>query len=230
LILSSSAVALAYAASISVDIDGVSHEINYDATGVTIQTVEANLDEIGLIFGIEVTESLGTLEITFQRDFFDSKLDGEDIAFLVLLDGEDIEPSEISSTDTSRTISFQLPSGTEEVEIFGTNIGGKILGESIGIPEPVAEPAEPEPEPVAEPEPEPVAEPEPEPVAEPEPEPVAEPEPEVVQEVEPEAAAPVSRNIATEMMAAVVLVGGLGIIIAIVLWLVARGRPKKQST
>ncbi len=209
MILSSSAVALAYAASISVDIDGVSHEINYDATGVTIQTVEANLDEIGLIFGIEVTESPGTLEITFQRDFFDSKLDGEDIAFFVLLDGEDIEPSEISSTDTSRTISFQLPSGTEEVEIFGTNIGGKILGE-----------------PVAEPEPEPVAEPEPEP----EPEPEAEPEPEVVQEVEPEAAAPVSRNIATEMMASVVLVGGLGIIIAIVLWLVARGRPKKQST
>ncbi len=205
LILSSSAVALAYAASISVDIDGVSHEINYDATGVTIQTVEANLDEIGLIFGIEVTESPGTLEITFQRDFFDSKLDGEDIAFFVLLDGEDIEPSETPSTDTSRTISFQLPSGTEEVEIFGTNIGGTILGE-------------------------PVAEPEPEPVAEPEPEPVAEPEPEVVQEVEPEAAAPVSRNIATEMMASVVLVGGLGIIIAIVLWLVARGRPKKQST
>ncbi len=203
MILSSSAVALAYAASISVDIDGVSHEINYDATGVTIQTVEANLDEIGLIFGIEVTESLGTLEITFQRDFFDSKLDGEDIAFLVLLDGEDIEPSEISSTDTSRTISFQVPSGTEEVEIFGTNIGGKILGEPMAEPEPVAEP---------------------------EPEPVAEPEPEVVQEVEPEAAAPVSRNIATEMMASVVLVGGLGIIIAIVLWLVARGRPKKQST
>ena len=52
----------------------------------------------------------------------------------------------------------------------------------------------------------------------------------MVQEVEPEAAAPVSRNIATEMMASVVLVGGLGIIIAIVLWLVARGRPKKQST
>ncbi len=195
LILSSSAVALAYAASISVDIDGVSHEINYDATGVTIQTVEANLDEIGLIFGIEVTESPGTLEITFQRDFFDSKLDGEDIAFFVLLDGEDIEPSETPSTDTSRTISFQLPSGTEEVEIFGTNIGGKILGEPMAEPEPVAEP-----------------------------------EPEVVQEVEPEAAAPVSRNIATEMMASVVLVGGLGIIIAIVLWLVARGRPKKQST
>ncbi|KAG2475556.1 MAG: exported protein of unknown function [Nitrosopumilales archaeon] len=208
LILSSSAVALAYAASISVDIDGVSHEINYDATGVTIQTVEANLDEIGLIFRIEVTESPGTLEITFQRDFFDSKLDGEDIAFFVLLDGEDIEPSEISSTDTSRTISFQLPSGTEEVEIFGTNVGGKILG-------------------APEAEPEQVAEPEPEQVAEPEPEQVAEPEPEMVQEVEPEAAAPVSINIATEMMASIVLVGGLGIVIAIVLWLVARGRPKK---
>ncbi len=155
--------AYAVAGTISVDIEGTSYDIDYDADGVNIISIEPNLDEIELILLVEVSGSSGALEITFDREFFDATFEGEDDEFFIIADGDFIDIDEIGSTSTSRTLSFELPGGTEEVEIFGTELVGLVFGG-----EPVAEQEpEPEAEPEAEPEPEAKPEPAPEPKTQP---------------------------------------------------------------
>ena len=180
LVISSST--LAYAETIAIDIDGSSFDVEYSATGMTISTVEADLDFISLVLDVNVTGSTGTLEIIFDRTFFDSKFEGVDDAFIVLADGDEPNFTETETTSQIRTLSIEVPSGTEEIEIIGS-----IFGDASSIVAETPEPVEEAPEPVAE-TPEPVEE-APEPVAE-TPEPVEEaPEP-VAETPEPVEEAP----------------------------------------
>jgi hypothetical protein len=87
---------------------------------------------------VNVSGSPGTLEITFERSFFDSIFQGGDDDFIVLADGDEPKFSEIETTTQSRTLSIELPAGTEQVEIIGSKL-------SSSIPEPIEEPAVEEP-------------------------------------------------------------------------------------
>ena len=145
--------ALVYAESLSVDIDGTTYDVDYTATGMTVSGIDADLDFISLIFTVDVT-SAGTLEVTLDREFFDSTYNGADEDFIILADGDEPSFTETQTNSQSRTLSIELPVGTEEVEIIGSSFDNLIS-------EPVEEPT---PEPVEEPTPEPVEEPTPEPV------------------------------------------------------------------
>ena len=123
---------------ISVDIEGTSVDISYDAEGVDILGIEADLNEIELILDVQVTESPATLSITFDREFFDATLGNEDDIFIVLADGDWIDPQETETTSDSRTILFEIPLGTDEIEIIGT----ELQGTSLGQPEVIEEPPE----------------------------------------------------------------------------------------
>ena len=109
----------AFADSIPVEIDGTAYEIAYTSNNVIIKSVTADLDFISLIFETEVSDSSNDVSITFQRDFFDAKIGYSDDDFFILSDGDEIEFEE-TKTDESRTISFSLLQGTEEIEIIGT--------------------------------------------------------------------------------------------------------------
>ena len=109
----------AFADSIPVEIDGTAYEIAYTSNNVIIKSVTADLDFISLIFETEVSDSSNDVSITFQRDFFDAKIGYSDDDFFILSDGDEIEFEE-TKDDTSRTLSFSLSSGTEEIEIIGT--------------------------------------------------------------------------------------------------------------
>ena len=162
-ILSSS---LVYAETTSVNVEGNTFDIEYTADGVTVSGVEPDLDFISLIFTVDVTSSPGTLEVTFERSFFDSVYQGSDDSFIVLADGDEPSYSEIQTNAETRTLSISLPSGTDEVEIIGS-----VFGKPTAEPEPPVE----EP-PVEEP---PVEEP---PVEEPTPTPTPTPKEDVVEE------------------------------------------------
>jgi hypothetical protein len=149
-----------YAESTTVNVEGDNYDIEYTGNGVSVTGVEADLDFISLIFSVDVTNSPGTLEVTFERAFFDSVYQGSDDSFIILADGDEPSYSEIETSATSRTLSMTLPSGTDEVEIIGSVFGS-------GPQEPAEEPVKEEPaeEPVKEePAEEPVKE---EPVEEP---------------------------------------------------------------
>lgn len=109
----------AFADTVSTDIDSVSYDIEYTGNNVVLKSVTADLDFISLIFEAEVTGSEGDVSITFQRDFFDAKIGYTDDDFFILSDGDEIKFEE-AKDDASRTLSFSLSAGTEEIEIIGT--------------------------------------------------------------------------------------------------------------
>ena len=109
----------AFADTVSTEIDSTNYDIVYTGNNVVLKSATADLDFISLIFDTEVSGSDGDVSITFQRDFFDAKLGYSDDDFFILSDGDEIEFTEVK-TDESRTLSFSLSAGTEEIEIIGT--------------------------------------------------------------------------------------------------------------
>ena len=132
--------AFVYAETASVDVGGTSYDVEYTGNGVTVSGIDADTDFVSLIINVDVSGSPGTLEITFERIFFDSMYQGDDDNFIVLADGDEPTYSEIETTPQSRTLSIELPTGTEEVEIIGSVFGSSVT-------EPVEEPAVEEPVP-----------------------------------------------------------------------------------
>ena len=115
--------ALVYAETMSVDVDGTPFDLEYDATGMTVSGIEADTDFISLILTVDVTETSGTLDITLDRSFFDSTFEGLDDDFIILADGDEPNFSETATSPQSRTLSLELPAGTEEIEIIGSSFG-----------------------------------------------------------------------------------------------------------
>ena len=109
----------AFADSVTTEINSTSYDIEYTGNNVILKSATADLDFISLIFETEVTGTDGDVTITFQRDFFDAKIGYSDDDFFILSDGDEIEFEEIKD-DTSRTLTFSLSAGTEEIEIIGT--------------------------------------------------------------------------------------------------------------
>ena len=110
----------AFADTVTTEIDSVIYEIEYSGNNVSLKSAIADLDFISLIFETEVTDSEANISITFLRDFFDAKIGIEiDDNFFILADGDEIQFEEIKDDD-SRTLSFSLSPGTEEIEIIGT--------------------------------------------------------------------------------------------------------------
>lgn len=221
-------VAFAEMGSISIEVEGISYEINFNAEGVTVLNVEPDLEGFELIFQVEVTDLSGTLEVTLQRDLLDSKFEGEDDEFFVIADGDLVEFSEISSTDTTRTLLIELPIGTEEVEVIGTSIGSMVLGgETV---EEVEEITGQVPHEITLEETVEITE-----------QPIAEEEIAKVSEIEePEAQAPTATTQVSlgvglggqqmmELLTSTAMVMGIAIGIAMVLWAVFRKRTKKST-
>jgi hypothetical protein len=114
--------ALVYAETMSVDVEGTSYDVEYDVTGMTVSGIDADTDFISLILTVDVPSS-GNLDITLERSFFDSTFEGLDDDFIILADGDEPNFSEIETSSQSRTLSIELPAGTEEVEIIGSVFG-----------------------------------------------------------------------------------------------------------
>lgn len=146
--------AFVYAETSTVDVNGVSYDVDYSGTGVTVSSITADADFVSLIIEVDVTDSPGTLEITLDRNFFDSVYQGEDDDFIVLVDGDEPEYSETDTNDQSRTLSITLPFGTEEIEIIGSQFGSSedITEEPEITPEEEEEVTPPEEEPEVTPE------------------------------------------------------------------------------
>ena len=115
--------ALVYAETISVDVEGNSFDVEYTATGMTVSAIESDAESFSLFLTVDVTESTGTLYITFDRSFFDSIFEGLDDEFFILVDGDFANFDETETTSQSRTLNIEVPSGTDEVEIIDTFFG-----------------------------------------------------------------------------------------------------------
>ena len=114
---------------IPVDVSGTSYNIDFEADGVTINAILADLDFKSLLLEVEVTGNPGVLEITFDREYFDSTFEGSDESFIILSDSDEPTSEETETTTESRTLRIELPAGTEDLEIIGSQLLDGTFGE-----------------------------------------------------------------------------------------------------
>ena len=124
---------------LSVTVDGMPFDVNYSTTGLTVYEIESDTDSMSLIFYVDVFELTGKLDVTFDRVFFDSMYDGVDDSFFILSDGDETIFKETQTTSESRTLTIDVPSGTEELEIIGSVFNSFNVIETPVVETPVVE-------------------------------------------------------------------------------------------
>ena len=55
---------------LSVTVDGMPFDVSYTATGLSVYEIESDTDSMSLIFYVDVNDSNGKLNVTFERDVF----------------------------------------------------------------------------------------------------------------------------------------------------------------
>lgn len=134
-----------------VEVNGNTYEVRYDTTGLDVLLVDVDDAPPTLVVFVSTTGVTGTLTVTLEREFMDSKApDGSDEEFLVLLDGGVETAYTESASSLARILTISVPSGTLSVDIIGTHFGlAPVVSEPETPQEPPASelPVEPEPEP-----------------------------------------------------------------------------------
>jgi len=102
----------------------ISTPFDYNTTGVEILDFNLDFKDIEVILDTQVTELPATIEISFEREFFDSVNFDKNNEFTIIADGDFVYYEEIFSNSEIRTLKFNLSSDTELVEIFGTHLKG----------------------------------------------------------------------------------------------------------
>ncbi len=115
---------------------------DYSTTGVEIIDFNLDFKDIEVILDVQVEELPATIEISFDREFFDSVNNGKNTEFTIIADGDILYYEEIFSNSEIRTLKFNLSSDTELIEIFGTHLKGisaqtqtKIIPEKVSTVE-----------------------------------------------------------------------------------------------
>ncbi len=103
----------------TVSVSGSSDLIGYEITGGKLLGIITDFDANSLIISIQADED-GVLTLTIPRSVLDALFEnGEDDDFFVLIDGEEVDFDE-TTTSTDRTLTIEFPAGSEEIEIIGT--------------------------------------------------------------------------------------------------------------
>ena len=92
--------------------------ISYEITNAKLLNVIPDLDAVSLLIYIETTDE-GSITLTIPRSVLDASINGGDDEFFVLVDGEEVDFEEIT-TSTDRTLTIDFLAGTEQIEIIGT--------------------------------------------------------------------------------------------------------------
>jgi predicted secreted protein with PEFG-CTERM motif len=92
--------------------------ISYEITNGKLLNVIPDLDAVSLLIYIETTDA-GSVTLTIPRSILDASINDGDDEFFVLVDGEEVDFEEIT-TSVDRTLTIEFLAGTEQIEIIGT--------------------------------------------------------------------------------------------------------------
>jgi predicted secreted protein with PEFG-CTERM motif len=92
--------------------------ISYEITNAKLLNIIPDLDAVSLLIFIETTDE-GSITLTIPRSVLDASINGGDDEFFVLVDGEEVDFEEIT-TSVDRTLTIDFLAGTEQIEIIGT--------------------------------------------------------------------------------------------------------------
>ena len=102
----------------TVAVQGSSDLVGYEITGGKLLGISPDVEANSLIISIDATNS-GSLTLTIPRSVLDATINGGDDDFFVLIDVEEVDFDEITSS-TDRTLTIAFPAGAEKIEIIGT--------------------------------------------------------------------------------------------------------------
>ena len=107
----------------TIKVDGTDLSVKYSITNGKVLGIKADIQSKSLIVSIQTTGD-GVLTITLPRALINATLPstGQDDKYYVLVDGQEADFQETSTTTTDRTLSIPFTDGTEEIEIIGTQI------------------------------------------------------------------------------------------------------------
>ena len=104
----------------TVTIEGIDDVIGYEIIGGKLLGITPDVDAKSLVIAIDATDD-GQITLVIPRSILDSKMNGEDDSFFVLVDGEEVDFEE-KSTSSDRTVIVKFRAGAEEIEIIGTYV------------------------------------------------------------------------------------------------------------
>ena len=102
---------------------------SFEGTGASIRSYQLDSEVNSVILVVDVSDSKGTLAMTFDREFFDAIYQDQDDEFLVLIDGDQSPYEETKTTSDYRSIEITVFPDIDEVEIFGSHLMGKTIDE-----------------------------------------------------------------------------------------------------
>ncbi len=102
----------------TVSVQGSVDLIGYEITGGKLLSIMPDVDANSLLISIDATDD-GSLTLTIPRSVLDATFNGEDDDFFVLVDDEEVDFDEITSS-TDRTLTIPFSAGSELIEIIGT--------------------------------------------------------------------------------------------------------------
>ena len=106
----------------SIKVQNTDLTINYNISGNN-KLVDANADvnSKSLTLSLKTTNN-GTLTVSIPRTLVDARIgQQQDDKFYVLMDGQEVNYTEINTTNTTRTLSIPFTNSIEKIEIIGTN-------------------------------------------------------------------------------------------------------------
>ena len=112
-------------------VDGTIFAPDYAIKGGSIQSMYTNPQEATLVIEI-MADGNGTLDIALPRGLVDSRTEGVDTGFFVLINGVEVAHEETGADDGSRTLSIGFAAGTNRMEIIGTSVAVPEFAE-IGV-------------------------------------------------------------------------------------------------
>ena len=92
--------------------------ISYEIINAKLLNVIPDMDAVSLLIYIEAKDD-GSITLTIPRSVLDASINDGDDEFFVLVDGEEVDFEEIT-TSIDRTLIIEFNAGTEQIEIIGT--------------------------------------------------------------------------------------------------------------
>jgi len=106
----------------TISVSGTSGSIEYRSSAGKILNAIGDWEFRSIILIFDTTRE-GQLTVTIPRSVLDAKLGGADDVFFVLVDGEETDFDE-THNPFERTLTIWFTKSTDEIEIFGTVLGG----------------------------------------------------------------------------------------------------------
>ena len=107
---------------VTVSFEDYSFELDISLTNGNVEFIDLDPDFTSLVLTLQTSETVnGELIINLPRELIDSKINGVDDDFIIIVNGELSDYTEVQTTN-DRELTIPISSGVNEIEIVGTQI------------------------------------------------------------------------------------------------------------